>query len=274
MDSTAKATAEEIFCSGGTFDVRWRGTITVEKTMFVVDGTHVTVFGIGSNAGVNGNNSTRIFTVVNASLHVNDVDASYGFAASGGAVALAGSTAMFNRTSFVGNSAIINGGAIHVTDGSSISFEGKTLLSQNTIAAGSGGADYLDDASVASWSGEANFTENSVVFHADPEGGGALAIVGSGSASWSGRTLFLGNRADSRGNGGAVRVAGDSDVTWSGETTFFDNIGGYSGGAGCRLFSGRPLHGAARRRSLKILRLRSTEGHYTLKNFRAFPGLA
>ena len=75
MESTAqaRALAEAANCSGGVFHVSWKGNFVVDKTIWVVDGTVFNVTGAGSSAEMDGNSTTRLFTVVDASLYVSNM---------------------------------------------------------------------------------------------------------------------------------------------------------------------------------------------------------
>lgn len=70
----AQALAAAVNCSGGAFEVEWRGAVIVDQPIYVLDGTVLTVAGAGSDAVIDGNSATRLFTVVNASLHVSGVN--------------------------------------------------------------------------------------------------------------------------------------------------------------------------------------------------------
>ncbi|CAM9855813.1 unnamed protein product, partial [Ascophyllum nodosum] len=65
--------AETVYCTGGEFEVEWRGHVVLEQGIVVPGGTILNVTGVGPNATIDGGGITRIFTVINASLHVNDV---------------------------------------------------------------------------------------------------------------------------------------------------------------------------------------------------------
>ncbi|CAN0384079.1 unnamed protein product, partial [Laminaria digitata] len=142
----ARALAAAVNCSGGSFEVEWRGTVVVDGPIYVTNETTLTVTGVGSDARIDGNASTRLFTVVNAALHVSDVNISYGASTVGGAIAAAASSLTFDQTNFFGNRAAANGGAIYVTDGSSVSCAGGTF--DNNGAGSEGGAMYVTGSSV------------------------------------------------------------------------------------------------------------------------------
>eukprot|EP00752_Nemacystus_decipiens_P002289 g2167.t1 len=228
VDSSAQAQtlAATVSCSGGLFEVEWRGAVVVGEPIYVVNGTVLTVTGAGSEAVIDGNSATRLFTVVNATLHVSGVNITAGAAIFGGAVAAAGSTLVLNRTSFVGNSATGHGGAVYASEGSSVSFAGDETFAENG-ATSSGGAVYATGGSVVSWTGDVRFLHNSCGGY-----GGALAVESSIVVA-TGNAVFAGNVAASiHGYGGAVNAFSWSSVVWSGEVASFeDNFAGGGGGA-------------------------------------------
>ena len=215
----AKEMAEAVYCAKGSFDVEWRGDIVVAQTIHIVDGTVLKITGVGSRPTINGGGTSRIFTVVNASLHLDRVMVENGKAISGGAIAASGSILTLNHTVFFGNIALIYGGALEVSDGSSVFSRESTFLS-NT--AGSGGAVYMTDASSASWTGETTFSNNVA------ERSGALHVGDRSSVSWAGVTVFFGNVASAIG--GALQVKDSSSASWSGAMSFKNNsAGGFAG---------------------------------------------
>ena len=204
--------AEALYCTGGSFDVDWRGDIVVRKTIHVVDGTALKITGVGSSPTISGGNTTRIFTVVNASLHLIDLIVSHGKANSGGAVAASESILTLNHTIFSGNTAIMYGGALDVSGGSSVF--GMNTAFQNNMA-GSGGALHLTNGSSVSWAGETAFSNNAA------ERCGAISIKDRSSVFWVGNTTFSDNAASS--HGGALQVTDYSVASWSGEMSFVGN---------------------------------------------------
>lgn len=256
VQDTTQATslAEAVKCSGGVFDVEWKGNVVVENVISVGGGTMLNIKGIGVRPTMDGNASTRLFTVVNASLHVSNVDIVQGASIVGGAIATAGSVVTLNRTAFVGNTARYRGGALFVSNGSSVSFAGETVSSSNS-ANSSGGALFVSDGSSVSFAGQTNFSRNSAdiyggavyasdssvswkgnvtfVSNAAGSSGGALMATDTSTVAWSGATTFEGNRA--REVGGALGVFSATNVSWTAETSFFQNIAESAGGA---LYSG------------------------------------
>eukprot|EP00752_Nemacystus_decipiens_P007555 g6749.t1 len=248
--SQARALRAAVNCSGGSFEVEWRGTVVVDEPIYVADGTTVTISGVaGSMASIDGNSSTRLFTVVNAALHLDGLNVSYGSSTSGGAIAAAGSTLTFNRTNFLGNTAISDGGAVFVTDASVVSCAHGTTFVHNragidggamfasggsvvscggrwlgNAAVGRGGALKAEDESSVSWSEESAFELNTA-----GSVGGALHVLNSSRVSWDAPTGFYYNSAGVYG--GALYVGVEGIVSWQAETVFSSNSAGESGGS-------------------------------------------
>lgn len=254
----ALALASAVNCSGGFFDVEWRGSVVVEKPIFVIVGTVLNVTGVG-DAVVDGGNRTRPFTVIDASLHLSRINVSHGAAIAGGALAAAGSTLTFDNTAFNGNTALIDsGGALLVSDSSHLSFHGGGVFLDNVARVG-GGAASVSGSSVVHFDGEAFFLANTAEYGS----GGALFVDGNSSLSWNWTATFAGNYAHTSGGGmrlteqsttsfyknvhfannriqtdadtsfgGAIFVNGYSSVSWSGEAEFVGNRGS-RGGAMC-----------------------------------------
>ncbi|CAM9568519.1 unnamed protein product, partial [Hapterophycus canaliculatus] len=213
--------ATAINCSGGFFRVEWRGSIIVQHPFYVVDGTTVTITGADSDAKIDGNAATRLFTVINATLHLKSVNVSSGTSVTGGAIAAARASLVFNQTNFFGNRAAGNGGAVFVSDSSSVSCIGDGIFADN-IAGFGGGAMFVGGGSVVScralW---ANNTAGA--------GGGALGVHDTSRVSWSDESMFILNSAGTYG--GALLASSGTSVSWNGPTTFHSNSAGISGGA-------------------------------------------
>ncbi|CAM9191106.1 unnamed protein product [Ectocarpus sp. 13 AM-2016] len=245
----AQALAAAVNCSGGLFEVEWKGNAVVNDTIFVGDGTVLTVAGADSNAVIDGNAGTRLFTVVNAALHVSGVNISSGASVAGGAVAAAGSTLTFDRANFVGNGATAFGGAVYVSDGSIASCVGAVTFANNsagidggalyardgsTISCGAswlnnvagdvGGAIRAQGGSTISWEEESSFAYNTA-----GRAAGALSVNNESSVSWNAATSFDSNTAGLLG--GALHVTGGSSISWSEVTTFVRNSAAAIGGA-------------------------------------------
>eukprot|EP00752_Nemacystus_decipiens_P012585 g11145.t1 len=240
--------AAAVNCSGGSFEVEWRGRIAVNEAIYVVDGTILTVSGVEPDAVMDGNGSQRLFTVINAALHVSGVNITSGAGAAGGAIAASGASLTLNRTSLTGNSATGNGGAVYVTDGTSLScvdvsfvgnradisggavyVTGGSVVScggswLNNTAGGYGGALGVSNGSTASWEEDAIFSQNTAGLD-----GGGLAVYNSSSVSWSAPSTFSANSATA--SGGALVIFRSSSASWN-TTTLFDSndCGGWGGG--------------------------------------------
>ena len=222
----AKALAAAVNCSGGSFEVEWRGAVVVDEPIYVVDGTVLTLTGASSEAVIDGKSATRLFTVVDAALHVSGVNISSGAGVVGGAVAAAGSILTLNRTNFVGNSATGDGGAVYVSGGSSVSFVGGETFAENT-AASRGGALFVTGDSRVSWTGDIRFLNNFCSWF-----GGALAVESSTVVTTGGAVFLSNSAAGDSGYGGAIAAFTGSSVTLSGKMSLFqDNFAGNSGGA-------------------------------------------
>ena len=217
-DSTqARALAQAVNCSGGTFDVLWKGFVTVERTIYVASGTVLTITGVGepSTAVIHGGLQTQILTAINASLHVINVSFSLGSSVFGGAIAASASNMTFTRTSFVGNIASGMGGAIYMENHSTAWFDMETSLLRNS-AVGFGGALYACGNSSVTFTVE----EAHILHNAAGESGGAIAIDQS-HIWWSGNTFYSNNTSGF--SGGAVDVANGCTARWFGSNLFSEN---------------------------------------------------
>lgn len=237
-DTTSAASlAEAISCfTGQMFDVVWRGSVSIDRTIFISDGTTVNVTGEGLKAEVNGNWRMRLFMVEDATLHIDGLVLSNGNATNGGAIAAMRSNVSLNQTVFRGNMASGFGGAIYIGKSSTLAWKttkfagnhsgrgggavtvsvsstcawsGPTDFFNNTAGDG-GGAVYVNNQSTVFGNGVANFNNNAAY-----STGGAMFVEMNSTASWDGMVSFVGNTADS---GGALFVGTYSGVSWNGET--------------------------------------------------------
>ena len=144
----ARTLAETIKCSGGSFQVEWSGTISMDETIYAVDGTVLHIYGNHAGAVMNANLEKVLITMVNASLYLTNTRVEFGFAVVGGAIAASSSNLNLNHTSFVCNQARGMGGALYVVDESIVSFNGETAFFANNVADFSGGAIYVAGGSV------------------------------------------------------------------------------------------------------------------------------
>ena len=221
----AKALAEAVKCSGGAFQVEWIGRVKVPATIEVMGGTVLNISGVGSESIIDGNGTTRIFRVVNASLGLANMEVWNGKATYGGALAASSSILTFDHTAFVNNVAFEKrGGAIFAHDGSVLTFTGDYRFYNNSGI--SGGAVYISRGSNASWEGTTTFSNNTAFAF----NGGAVAVLAGSSALWTGNITFLGNTA-SVYRGGAISVEDGSTVSWTSYASFISNHADREGGA-------------------------------------------
>ena len=226
----ASALASFTNCSGGIFDVEWRGHVEFPSTLFITDGSFLNITGAGTGAVADGGGNAQFLVVVESVLHVSGLRIENCSAEWGGGVSAVESVIAFNETSFSGNTGSGWGGALYVA-GSNISWSGETSFTGNT-AGERGGALYAEESDM-SWSGDTRFSGNAAVGGdelsgtVDLDGGGAMYVYSS-SASWSGEANFSGNTA---GRWGGALCFGESQLSWSGETIFSDNFGEIDGGA-------------------------------------------
>ena len=217
-DSTqAEALAQTVNCSGGTFDVLWKGFVTLERTIYVASGSVMTITGVGepSTAVIDGGLQTQILTAVEASLHVINVSFSLGSSVFGGAIAASASNMTFTRTSFFGNMASGMGGAIYMENQSTAWFDVETNLLRNS-AVSFGGALYACGNSSVTFTVE----EAYILHNVAGERGGAIAIDQS-HLWWNGKTFY--NNNTSGYSGGAVDVANGSTARWFGSNLLSEN---------------------------------------------------
>ena len=194
----AGALAEAVNCSGGSFEVFWRGEVVVDKTIYVFDGTVLNVTGAGPTASMDGHSTTRLISVVNAWVHLIGVNMTHGIGTVGGAIAAARSNLSFDGSTFFGNVATDHGGAVYASDSSVVSFVGHNIFSGNIAAMGGGAVFVLD----SFCTGENMTFFNNTAGH----DGGAIVATEHSSLSWSGMTVYYKNRA---GGAGGARGAGD-----------------------------------------------------------------
>lgn len=207
-------------CSGGNFDVDWRGHVFVNTTLWVVDGTSLTVRGAGDDdAVVDGGGHTRPFVVVNASLHLDGLDVENGAAEFGGAIFAGGARVTLNGTRLSNNTALI-GGTAYIDAGSIVSCVGANEISHSTAL--NGGSVFIDGGSSVSWEAF-EFLENQAA---------AVLIRGASTLYWSGETTFRANgvlaSAVTMYRAHTLDILDGSNVSWDGKTTFAD---GYDGTA-------------------------------------------
>ena len=219
----ARALADAVRCVGEVFNVTWKGKIIVDETISIVNGTVLNITGIDSDAVIDGNGNIRMFTVVNASLHLRDITLEFGYALYGGAIAASRSRITLDRVNFMANNASYGGGAMFLSNASNVSFCGETTFWKNTAL--HGGAIYMTEGSTSSWKGNTNFSENV----ARSGNGGALYMKRESIAVWTAASQFLSNNANV--SGGALYIDGSSKATWTADSQFNSNSANVSGGA-------------------------------------------
>lgn len=157
----ASALASATNCSDGVFDVEWRGLVEFPSTLFITDGSSLNITGADSSAVANGGERTQFLFAVDSTVHVSGLRIENCSATLGGAVFANRSVLAFNETSFSGNSAGYDGGALAARD-SSVSWNGETSFSGNIAIIGDGGAVAIWDSSMF-WSGETSFSTNNAI---------------------------------------------------------------------------------------------------------------
>ena len=231
VENTTGATnlADAIMCSGGNFEVEWRGHVPITTTIHVVNRTVLYING-GSDANADGGGTIQMFLVANGSLHLSDLIISNGNGPEGGAItAHEGSQIYAERVMFNSNNAQILGGAVYAAfstvDLISTTFDGNS--------ASDGGAIYLRR-SVVIGSGSTSFDGNNA-----SRNGGALYI---GLRSHVGLNMdplvyeHVRNYTNELSSSTSTVWFTDSTTDWtvvepSGEIVFRNNIAGESGGA-------------------------------------------
>ncbi|CAM9831329.1 unnamed protein product, partial [Ectocarpus fasciculatus] len=245
VEDTADAIelANAIDCTGGMFDVEWRGSVIVPQTLWISEGTTVNITGVDTTASpavVDGNGESRIFGVINASLNLHGMTLSNGHGVVGGAIFSAlGTVTLSGGSALVNNSADEHGGAMFV-DGGTVSWDGDMMIADNSCS-WDGGAILIRSAASVSWSGNTTFIGNRIYSFGHNGGfsyGGAINVADESKVSWTEQTRFIDNRIDVDVvdrevvcYGGAVAVDGNSSAIWSGSTTFEDNEACFCGGA-------------------------------------------
>ena len=76
------------------------------ETISIVNGTVLNIAGIDSDAIIDGNGNIRMFTVVNASLHLRDITLEHGYAFYGGAIAASRSKIILDRVILYGKQCV------------------------------------------------------------------------------------------------------------------------------------------------------------------------
>ena len=266
----AQALVKAVRCSGGSFHVARKGKVILDEMISILNGTFLNATSAGAGSTIVGDGKFRLFSVVNASLHLCNITLSNGNTTYGGAIAVSGSRLTFESVAFIGNVAASsvgaiflshktsfsgksatsgNGGTLYVEAGSNVSWTGNSIFSKNTCW-GDGGAVFLTGGSYALWTVNTTFIENVAA-----QNGGALYLIIGSSIVGTAKACFLGNSArlggalilisyfvgtwttesyfvDNRAIfGGALYVSYISDAPWAGNTFFSANTANVAGGA-------------------------------------------
>lgn len=213
--------AQAINCSGGIFEVSWVGSVTVEETIRVFDGTDLSVVGTPDGLSfVDGGGEVSLFHVSSGTLRLSGLSLVDGIGEEGGAINAIDSVLTAENCTFSNNAVVVRGGAI-VAINSNMTAEYCTF-SGNT-ADWSGGAIYA-------WGW--NMTTNSVVDVVGSVFTGNSAKFGGGVHALELRLIF--DASEFSGNyanvGGAIYMADTSELL-SDNCTFSNNSAVGSGGA-------------------------------------------
>ena len=226
VESTTQAQAlvKAVRCSGGSFHVTWKGNVILDETISIFNGTFVNMTSADEDSAIVGDGKSRLFSVVNASLHLCNITLSNGNTTYGGAIAASRSRVTVEGVAFTGNIATSSGGAIFLSRQTNASFRGEianTTFTGNAATSGNGGALYVEGGSYVFWTGNSMFSENSC-----SGVGGAVVLVRRSNALWTGATTFTRNTAAREG--GAVYLNAVSSAVWTSNAHFVGNsaIGG------------------------------------------------
>ena len=237
VESTIQAHAliKAVRCSGGSFHVTWKGKVILDETVSIFNGTFLNVTSADADSAIVGDGKSRLFAVVNASLHLCNITLSNGNTTSyGGAIAASRSRVTSEGVAFTGNVATSSGGAIFLSRHTYASFGGNianTTFAGNAATTGNGGALYVEGGSYVIWTGNSIFSENSCLGD-----GGAVSLVGESYALWTGKTTFTWNTATV--DGGALSLNSGSRVVWTANAHFLGNTARF-GGAVSMFYSSR-----------------------------------
>lgn len=143
--SDARSLASLVNCSGGTFDVEWRGSVIVDETIAVMAGSSLTIVGAGADDAIaDGNGTSQLFTVDgNSTLNITRMSFVNGRVSAvdgsvdGGAISANTSFVTLHDTTFLRNyaDASSNGGAISALD-SQVTLSGDTMFEGNIATYG------------------------------------------------------------------------------------------------------------------------------------------
>ena len=227
VESTTQAQAlvKAVRCSGGSFHVTWKGNVILDETISIFNGTFLNVTSPDTDSAIVGDGKSRLFAVVNASLHLCNITLSNGNTTYGGAIAASRSRVTFEGVAFTGNVATSSGGAVFLSRQTNASFGGEianTTFTGNAAISGNGGALYVEGGSYVFWTGKSIFSENSCLGD-----GGAVFLAGGSYALWTGDTTFTRNTATE--SGGALSIIDGSSANWTANARFLGNSANYGG---------------------------------------------
>lgn len=180
--------AEAINCSDGAFEVSWVGSVTVEQTIRVPDGTVLSIVGLPDGSSiVDGAGEVRLFEVERGTLQLSGLSLVNGTSAYGGSIYAFDSIVTASGCEFTGNVAS-EGGAIYGLD----SVLNATDCEFTRNVAGTGGG-YFGWGSLLQ-SHKCEFSHNSA------DVGGAINLV-SGSVFDASESVLTKNIASTYGGG-------------------------------------------------------------------------
>lgn len=144
--------ARAINCTGGIFEVEWRGYVEFPETIYILNGTVMTISGTEDSIA-NGGDMHKFLSVDNAFVNISGLQIeNCASNDSGGAIFATRSTLIFYNTSFSNN--VVNdeyGGALYLS-GYDASWKGGTKFIGNYAGGSSyvrnGGALYIKNSNV------------------------------------------------------------------------------------------------------------------------------
>lgn len=217
--------AQAVNCSGGSFDVAWIGSVVVEESIHVLEGTTLNVTGSADGTSVvDGGGQTSLFKVDRGggALHLSDLTVANGNAEVGGALLAVGAIITLNDCMFLGNAAGTGGAVLLAAS----ELAAKDVSFARNSAQYIGGALYADGSRITV-DGLMSFVDNGVdaVSGLSDESGGGVYLFGS-SLTAAGRVEFVGNAAKA---GGAAYVD-TSTLVFDGPLLLANNSASGQGG--------------------------------------------
>ncbi|CAM9623221.1 unnamed protein product [Scytosiphon promiscuus] len=203
-------------CSGGTFDVSWVGSVTVEDTIRVAGGSNLSVMGTPDGSSiVNGMGQVSLFEVIGGDLRLSSLSLNNGNGAGsgGGAIFAVDSVLEIASCSFLNNVGDVGGG---------IFLENSTLDVTESIFERNFAPQDVFENLTSTTSSTSSFDDSTDFSDSEGVGGAIYAID---SILTSENCTFSGNGGYD-GGGVFYIVESVSDLV---NCTFFDNVG-YDGG--------------------------------------------